>query len=318
MIRSFHWSRAILPALLLVLLAGVALAQEAAPPPSPAVRMLTAGQAVVLGIVEGVTEYLPVSSTGHLLLTQKLMKLEGTDEDSKTAIDAYEVIIQAGAILAVLLLYFGRVKLIVLGLFGKSKEGARLLVNVILAFLPAAIIGFALEHKIQHYLFGLWPVSTAWLVGGIVILGVANARKNTPANLGKTMESLSPKQALIIGLMQCLAMWPGVSRSLATILGGLLVGMSAMAAVEFSFLLGLVTLSAATLLEVVKHHHAITHTLGVVNPLIGFVFAGIFAFLSVKWMVDYLNRRGLGIFGYYRLAAGIVVIGLLATGWLAK
>ena len=136
--------------------------------------------------------------------------------------------------------------------------------------------------------------------------------------LGNALEQLTPKQALIIGLMQCVAMWPGVSRSLATILGGMLVGMSAIAAVEFSFLLGMVTLSAATLHDAYKYHDAIANTLGVVNPLIGFVVAGISAFLAVKWMVDYLNRRGLGVFGYYRIAAGIVVIGLLTTGWLAK
>jgi len=279
---------------------------------------MSAGQAAILGLVEGATEYLPVSSTGHLLLTQHLLGIDSSGK-SKTAIDAYEICIQAGAILAVLLLYARRVRSIVAGVFGKDQAGRRLAINMVAAFLPAAIIGFILEKPIKHYLFGMWPVVLAWFVGGVAILLVSRKRNPTQdVALGRQLEQLSVSQALIIGGMQCFAMWPGVSRSLITILGGMLVGLSAVAAVEFSFLLGLVTLSAATLFEAVQNGSEIIHVFGWINPLIGFAVACVSAVVAVKWMVGYLNRHGLAIFGYYRIALGVIIAGLLLIGSIAK
>jgi len=214
-------------------------------------KALTLGQAAILGVVEGLTEYLPVSSTGHLLLAERILSIGENPsasveqkERTKEAIDAYTICIQIGAIIAVLGLYFRRVKQMLRGLIGKDAEGRQLLISVLAGFLPAAVIGLLFNKLIKSYLFGTWPVIVAWFVGGVAILAVSrwNQRKvNRSASRGRSIVELTWKMALIIGFIQCIAMWPGVSRSLVTIVGGLLVGLSLSAAVEFSFLLGLIT-----------------------------------------------------------------------------
>lgn len=280
-----------------------------------AASRLNAMQAAVLGLVEGLTEYLPVSSTGHLYITQRFMGLGGTEKE-KTAADAYAICIQAGAIIAVLGLYFGRIRSMLAGVVGRDPVGRRLFINTIVAFLPAVIIGLIFEDIIKRYLFGLWPVVTAWLIGGLAILLVARKRRHIAPQDGGTLETLTTKQALTVGFMQCIAMWPGVSRSLATIVGGAVAGLSVAAAVEFSFILGLVTLGAATIYEGMKEGPAIIANFGVINPLIGLAVAWIAAVVSVKWMVGYLNRRGLEIFGYYRVVLAIGIGTLVFTGLL--
>lgn len=274
-------------------------------------------QAIVLGIVEGLTEYLPVSSTGHLILAEHIMGMDPTAQARKAA-DAYAIFIQAGAIVAVLGLYYQRVKQMILGLLGKDSEGLRMAICVIVAFLPAAVIGLGIEHWLKQHLFRPWPIVFAWAVGGIVILAVAWWRKykGEKSSTGFSVPDLTWKAALIIGFAQCLAMWPGTSRSLVTIVAGVLVGMSLSAAVEFSFLLGVATLGAATLYEGAKQHHIMLQTYGASEMAIGFVFAWIAAVISVKWMVAYLNKHGLAIFGYYRVALAIVVAALILTGTL--
>ena len=276
-------------------------------------------QAIILGIVEGLTEYLPVSSTGHLILAEHIMGMDPTAGARKAA-DAYAIFIQAGAILAVLGLYYRRVKQMILGLFGKDGQGLRMATCVIVAFLPAAIIGLGIEHWLKRHLFKPWPIVFAWGVGGVVILAVAwwrkhndKGEKSTP---GFTIVDLTWKGALIIGFAQCLAMWPGTSRSLVTIVAGVLVGMSLSAAVEFSFLLGVATLGAATCYEGLKQRHVMLAHYTPSEMAIGFVFAWIAAVISVKWMVSYLNKHGLAIFGYYRVALAAVVAALILTGVL--
>ncbi|MFH0780467.1 MAG: undecaprenyl-diphosphate phosphatase, partial [Pseudomonadota bacterium] len=193
---------------------------------------MTNGQAVILGIVEGLTEYLPVSSTGHLLLAERIMGIgEGASpslsdqERSKEATDAYTICIQAGAIIAVLGLYFSRVMQMIMGLFGRDPAGLRLLLSIVAGFMPAAVIGLMFNKLIKSYLFGPWPVVAAWLVGGLAILLVSyRNRDNHTVRSGNTLEALTWKMAVIIGFAQCIAMWPGVSRSLVTIVGGMLVG----------------------------------------------------------------------------------------------
>lgn len=286
---------------------------------------MTAGQAVVLGVVEGLTEYLPVSSTGHLLLAERLMGIGHADSASaednqrtKDAADAYAICIQAGAIIAVLGLYFRRVKQMLLGLAGKDPQGSRLLANVAAGFIPAAVIGLMFNSTIKAHLFGPWPVVAAWFVGGVAILWVSWRKNKRDPRIrgGLLLDDMTWRMALWIGIAQCLAMWPGVSRSLVTIVGGLLVGLSMSAAVEYSFLLGVVTLGAATAYDALKHGQTMLQTFDVLPIAIGLLFAFIAAVLSVKWMVAYLNRHGLALFGYYRVALALVTGVWLASGTL--
>ena len=283
---------------------------------------MTIAQAVVLGVVEGVTEYLPVSSTGHLLVTQRLMDIGTTDAD-KEAADAYVVVIQLGAILAIVILYWSRLVSLLRGLVGQDPEGRRILIAVVVAFLPAAVIGLIGEATIKDVLFGAWPVVAAWFVGGVALLvlvrtGLLPTGDPDPDDAGSAravvLGAITARQALIIGFAQCLAMWPGTSRSLVTIVAAVLVGLRLSAAVEFSFLLGLGTLTAATVLDLARHGGEIVDTFGTAAPLAGFVAALLSAIVAVRWMVTYLQRHSLAIFGWYRIAVAVVVAGLLVGG----
>jgi undecaprenyl-diphosphatase len=273
-------------------------------------EQLGIGEALVLGVVEGVTEYLPVSSTGHLVLVEHLMDL-GQDETAKTALDAYTVIIQFGAILAVLALSRKRVISVLNGLIGRDAEGRTLLVNLVVAFVPAGVIGFALNDTIDEHLLKPGPVAGALIVGGIVILLLTPKLRRRAEN-GVALEALTIRSAAVIGAIQVLAMWPGTSRSLVTILGGLAVGLTLSAAVEFSFLLGLITLTAATALAALKDGSTVIDTYGVGAPLIGIIAAGVSAFVAVRTFVAFLKQRELTVFGWYRIAIGVLIVGLLA------
>lgn len=268
--------------------------------------------ALVLGLVEGLTEYLPVSSTGHLLLAQHLMGLADTKEKKDTA-DSYAVVIQIGAILAVLGLYRQRSMQILQGVFGKSPEGLKLGLMLIFAFAPAALTAFTLEGIIKQNLFGPWAVALGWIFGGIAIFYLPVKPGKLQPEKALPIEAINGRVALIIGLFQILALWPGVSRSLATILGGLFAGLNLGAAVEFSFLLGLITLGAATVYELANHGGGILAAYGFFTPALGILSAFIAAWVSVKWLVNHLKKHGLELFGYYRIALGLVTILLLLT-----
>ena len=270
-------------------------------------------QALVLGIVEGLTEYLPVSSTGHLLLVQRLLGIGGSE-----ASDAFAICIQAGAIAAVLGLYRQRIGEMWAGVRGRNPVGRALTVNLVAAFVPAAALGFLLQKVVKKYLFGgdawgMWPVVAAWFVGGVAILAV-NAyrrRRQDTESPRFDLEGLTVQMSLVIGVSQCLALWPGTSRSLVTIVGGILVGLRMRAAVEFSFLLGLLTLGAATSYDALKHGREMLAAYGTGSLARGFFAAWLAAVLAVKWMVAYLNRHGLEVFGWYRIALALGV-----TAWL--
>ena len=264
-------------------------------------------QALILGIVEGLTEYLPVSSTGHLLVTEKLLGMnEGAAEK------AFAVCVQGGAILAVLGLYRQRVGEMIQGLLGKNPAGKKLLINIIIAFLPAAIVGLTFSSKIKEHLFGITPVIIAWVVGGIAMLLFATKRFQDKEK-GHGLESLTPQKALIVGALQCVAMWPGTSRSLMTIIGGLVAGLTVSAAVEFSFLLGLITLGAATCYDGYKFGGAMLQEFGVTPLIVGTIASWLSAWVAVKWMVTYLQSHSLSIFGWYRIAVGLIVAVLVFT-----
>jgi len=321
------WMWALAFVVLVVVMVGLILFDRAFGAEDP---QMSVTAAAVLGVVEGVTEYLPVSSTGHLILAQEAMGIGPPDgatdeerEQAKIAADAYAICIQGGAILAVLGLYFRRVRQMLLGLIGRSAAGLRLALHIIVGLIPAVVLGLALEKHIKGYLFsggplGLWPIIFAWFVGGVLILAVSYHRKRTghTPREGLTMEQMTWRMALAIGFIQCIAMWPGVSRSLMTIVGGVLVGLSLPAAVEFSFLLGVATLGGATLKDAIEYGPVMLETYGVAPLIVGFIAATISAAIAVEWMVAYLNKRGLEVFGYYRIAIAIGVAVAVLGGWL--
>lgn len=265
-------------------------------------------QALILGLVEGLTEYLPVSSTGHLLVTQRLLGIPGSE-----AANAYAIVIQGGAIVAVLGLYRQRLVQMFRGISGREPVGANVALALAVAFLPAAVLGLAFDDAIEEILFGPWPIVIAWAVGGALLLIFS---KRLERRQGLELDVLTWRAALLVGCMQCLALWPGVSRSLATIVGGLAAGLSLVAAVEFSFLLGVLTLGAATAYKLLDSGAVMLETYGLLELGIGFVMAWLSAVVSVKWMIAWLNRRGLGIFGWWRLGAAAIVTLLLLTGRL--
>ena len=278
---------------------------------------MTIVDAIVLGIVEGITEFLPVSSTGHLILTAWLLGL-GDTPDEKAAVDAFNVVIQGGAILAVAGLYWPRVRGMILGLLGRDANGLALFLKLLVAFLPAAILGPLLDDAIEERLFHPGPVLSALALGGILLIALKpwqerilrGERDGAPPRRG--IDALSFRDCLLIGLLQCVAMWPGTSRSMMTIVGGLLVGLSPVAAAEFSFLLGLPTLGGACVYTLLKefnaHGTATVDVLGGPLPVaVGIATATIAAAFAVKWLVGFLGKNSMALFGWWRiaLAAGL-------------
>ena len=284
-------------------------------------------QAVVLGLVEGITEYLPISSTGHLILASALMDLGRTPE-AKAAVDAFNIVVQGGAILAVLGLYRARVFQMLMGLAGRDRDGLRLAINIIIAFIPAAVLGVPLNDAIEANLFSTWPVLAALALGGVYMMlldrwKIHPNRTDSENQTGKDITDLTWRGALVIGIMQTVAMWPGTSRSMMTITGGVLVGLKPKKAAEFSFLLGLPTLGGACVYKLYKDVSGdgpnMFEVLGVMPIVIGIAVATVSAMFAVRWLVAFLNRRGLTPFGWYRLAltaalGGLVLAGLVRIG----
>lgn len=289
---------------------------------------MTILQAIILGLVEGITEYLPVSSTGHLILTTALLGLDEPNEQS--AIDAFLIVIQGGAILAVLGLYRARVMQMIRGLRGKDQAGRRLLVNLGIAFLPVAVLGPLLNDTIERYLFRPVPVIAALALGGgvMIVLGPWQRRFFRPNEAGDgadapkfvDIEHLTWRSALVIGLLQCLAMWPGTSRSMITIVGGMIIGLRPKQAAEFSFLLALPTLGGACVYKGLGNFLGdgsnMFVVLGAKELIVGMIVATIAAAIAVKWLVSYLSRHGLAVFGWYRLILSVVFVVLIWRGVL--
>ncbi len=282
-------------------------------------------EAVILGLVEGITEYLPVSSTGHLIIASSLLGLKG--EEHKGAIDAFEIVVQGGAILAVMGLYWPRFVQMLRGMLGLDPAGLRLLLNIVIAFLPAAVIGVMIHSWIKAHLFFAGPVVAAMIAGGVYMLVVDEWRKGRFGggrfhSAGKGVDDLTFIDALKIGSLQVLSMWPGTSRSMMTITGGMFCGLRPSAAAEFSFLLGMPTLLAATLKELYsnyKDHRDLGEpmfyeVLGGVPVLVGLLVAAVSAAFAVKWLVGFLNRHGLAPFGWYRVVVGLALAGLIVGG----
>ncbi len=265
-------------------------------------------QAGILGAIEGLTEFLPVSSTGHLILAAHAMGLVGD------VMNDFEIVIQAGALLAVLWLYRARVVEVLGGIARPRSRGGSLLMKLAIAFLPAAVVGLAFHKAIQAHLFGPLPVAIALFLGGVVMVCFERwrrARRGTPAF--ESVDAIPLSVAFAIGLFQCASLWPGVSRAMVTILGGLLLGCSAVAAAEFSFLLALPTLGAATLFDFVKSRDALLSgaSVGLEATAVGLAVAAIVAVIAIRSFLRYLTRHGLEPFGWYRIILGLVLFALL-------
>ena len=273
---------------------------------------LSIWKAIIFGIVEGLTEFLPISSTGHLLATKEILNV-GETELSEEAIDSYIISIQIGAIFAVAVLYRRRLLQMLQGLLGRNDEGKKMVRSLLAAVVPTAVIGLVAADFVKDNLYSLWPVAIAWLLGGFCILFID--RQSIFNRTGKRLEELTPQEAFFIGLVQAIALWPGVSRSLVTILAAVLVGLSLKAAVEFSFILGFVTLTAATVFELGTDGQQVIDSFGYTTPLIGLCVAFAAAVISVRFMVEWLEQRSFAIFGYYRLFIGCSAIVLISIGY---
>lgn len=260
---------------------------------------------VVLGIVEGLTEFIPVSSTGHLILTERLIGYEGRQAG------IVDVVIQVGAILAVCWLYRAKLWSVVTGLKGDA-DARRFSRNILIAFIPSVIVGGLAHDFIKQVLFSPYVVVVSLVAGGIAIIVIERWAKRCAVVAGD-VEHLSPSLALGIGLCQLLSLIPGVSRSGATIMGGVALGIERRAATEFSFFLAIPTMFGAATLDLYKNRNVI----GVDDALaigVGLVVSFVVAMAIVRWLVRYVGRHGFEPFGWYRIVFGLVVAGLLASG----
>ncbi|SNB62940.1 undecaprenyl-diphosphatase [Arboricoccus pini] len=254
-------------------------------------------KAVVLGIIEGATEFLPVSSTGHLILASYFLDFQGQ------VATVFKIVIQLGSILAICVLYFGKLWRMLIDL-PTRREAQMFVLSIIVAFIPAAVLGFALEHFITSVLFSPWVVAVALIVGGILILLI---ERRTSPHRYPSVDHIPLGTALAIGFCQTIAMIPGVSRSGATILGSVLLGVERRAAAEFSFFLAIPTMLGATVLEMYKNR-ALFQADDLMIIGIGFIVAFIVALIVVRAFVRYLQNHTFSIFGWYRIAVGIVML----------
>ena len=260
--------------------------------------------ALILGIVEGLTEYLPVSSTGHLILVGQY--LGGQSEAQKS----FEIVIQLGAILAVLVYYRALLWQRARELPSGKPEAKRLFLALVAGFVPTAVLGLLARKAIKAHLFGAKPVAVALAVGGVIMIAVELVRGRKPDDGDSHIDEVTPLQGFLVGVGQCASLIPGTSRSMATIVTGQLIGLTTATAAEFSFLLALPTLGAATLYEAFKSRHELA-TLGAAPVAVGMITSFVVAWAVVALFIAYLRRRGLLPFGIYRIILGALVLWLV-------
>lgn len=272
---------------------------------------MTILDAIILGIVEGLTEFIPVSSTGHLIITQALLGLEGD------AIDAYLIVIQLGAILAVALHYRKRLVGMVRGICGGDANGRALAFKLMVAFMPAAVVGLLFEDVIGRYLFESIWVAVALVVGGVLMILVDRPKVLKPGPKTR-LEDVTYTDAIWIGVAQCASLWPGTSRSMATMVGGRFRGLCNTTAADFAFLLGLPTLGAAACYKMLTNWDALLAMPGGLPAIVtGLVVSFFVGWGAVAWFLRILGRVGLAPFGAYRIAVGGIVAIMIWRGMLA-
>lgn len=262
-------------------------------------------KAAIMGIVEGLTEFLPISSTGHLILAGHLLGLQGERDK------VFEIAIQTGAILAVILVYWQKIRDTIVAL-PSEREAQRFALNVLVAFIPAVVLGLAFGKAIKTHLFTPAVVATAFIVGGFIILW-AEKRKHVVRI--QEVEEMRWTDALKLGLVQCLALIPGTSRSGATIIGGLFLGLSRKAATDFSFYLAIPTLIGAGVYSLYKERAALAAE-DLPMFLVGLLFSFVSAWLCVRWLLRYISSHTFIPFAWYRIAFGIIVLLTSWTGWV--
>lgn len=260
--------------------------------------LLLLSKGLILGIVEGVTEFIPVSSTGHLILAGNLLGLD--DEKAKV----FEIFIQLGAILSIVWLYREKILSVIRDIPGRD-DARRFVVNLITAFLPAAVLGLIAHKAIKAYLFNPVTVAAALVVGGVAILLIERMKQSNHVN---NTEDITIRQAVGIGMAQCLALFPGVSRSGATIMGGLVIGLERTVAVEFSFFLAIPTMVAATGYDLIQNRSALSAS-DIPLFVLGFVVAFLSALVVIKAFLKYVSRHDFAGFAYYRIISGLMVLG---------
>ncbi|MDR2603005.1 MAG: undecaprenyl-diphosphate phosphatase [Puniceicoccales bacterium] len=285
--------------------------------------IFTTKESIILGITQGATEFLPISSTGHLILVDRFLLSHGHsslgDTDDSNALrmqakNAYFVIIQFGSILAVLFLYRRRFTDMLLGLFGHNYHGRNLIFNLITSFLPATIIAPFIGGWLK-ILYHALPVAIALIIGGIIMIRVEKSyRKRWMKSYGG-IDNLTFAKSFFIGLWQCLAFIPGTSRSMATIIGGYQCGLRRSEAAEYSFLLGFVTLSAATMYEFVKNFDVIFLHFSPKRFLLGISIACLSSMVAIKFLISFIVRNGIIIFAWYRIILAILVLCSFFRQW---
>ncbi len=261
-------------------------------------------KAAIMGVVEGLTEFLPISSTGHLILTGALLGFH--DEKAKV----FDIAIQTGAILAVILVYWQKIRSTIVALPSEA-EAQRFAANVLVAFLPAVVLGLLLGKAIKEHLFTPGVVATTFIVGGFIILW-AEKRTATAVRI-ETVEQMRWPDALKLGLVQCLALVPGTSRSGATIIGGMLLGLSRRAATDFSFYLAIPTLIGAGAYSLLKERDRLSAA-DLPMFAVGLFFSFVSAWLCVRWLLRYISTHSFTPFAWYRIAFGVIVLATSATG----
>ena len=269
-------------------------------------------KAAVMGIVEGLTEFLPISSTGHLILANALMDFGGSAGTEKAKV--FEIAIQTGAIFAVILVYLQRIKDTVTGL-GSDPVAQRFALNVIIGFLPAVVMGLLLGKLVKEHLFSPTVVATTFIIGGFFIMLPEKLTARYQTSRVEPMDDMTPLDALKVGLVQCLALVPGTSRSGATIIGGMLMGLSRKTATDYSFFLGIPTLVGAGAYSLYKER-ALLSLADLPLFLTGLVFAFLSAWVCVRWLIRYVSSHNFMPFAWYRIAFGVLILVTSHMGWI--